>query len=356
MARAAAALTPPNLHDSFYCQIEAISIHLNQSVSIQRMSTFGSFNMHIHQKTLARTVHFSGLGVHSGRMVNVTVHPAPANHGIKFLRKDIADATPIPARFNVVVDTSLATVIGYDGVIVSTIEHLMASLAGLAIDNALVELDNYELPIMDGSAGPFTRGLLAGGSITQDKPRFAFLIRRPIHIEQNGKSVAVYPDRRYRITCTIRYDHPLIGEQTCSIEMNQRAFVDEICNARTFGFFHEVEAMQQLGLARGGSLENAIVIGTDSVLNPDGLRYADEFVRHKLLDCIGDFSLMGIPIIGHVVTHCSGHAFNQSFLQKLFQEKSAWEIIPISADDHEVSWREPCRIGEPEERTAPWQS
>lgn len=312
--------------------------------------------MHIYQKTLARTVQFSGLGVHSGRTVNVAVHPAPANHGIKFLRKDIADASPIPARFNVVVDTSLATVIGYDGVIVSTIEHLMASLTGLAIDNALVELDNYELPIMDGSAGPFTRGLLAAGTISQDKPRFAFLIHRPIHIEQNGKSVAVYPDTRYRLTCTIRYDHPLIGEQTCSIEMNQHTFVNEICNARTFGFFHEVEAMQQLGLARGGSLENAVVIGAEGVMNPDGLRYADEFVRHKMLDCIGDFSLMGIPIIGHVVTCCSGHAFNHSFLQKLFEEKSAWEIIPVSADADDVYWRESYCIGKPAEQTAPWAS
>ncbi|MEW6259184.1 MAG: UDP-3-O-acyl-N-acetylglucosamine deacetylase [Thermodesulfobacteriota bacterium] len=312
--------------------------------------------MPIHQKTLARTVHFTGLGVHSGRTVNVAVHPAPANHGIKFLRKDIADATPIPARFNVVVDTSLATVIGYDGVIVSTIEHLMASLSGLAIDNALVELDNYELPIMDGSAGPFTRELLATGTIIQDKPRFAFLIRRPIQIEQSGKSVAVYPDTHYRITCTIRYDHPLIAEQTCSIIVNPRTFVDEICDARTFGFFHEVEAMQQLGLARGGNLQNAVVIGKDGVMNPDGLRYADEFVRHKLLDCIGDFSLMGIPIIGHVVTNCSGHAFNQSFLQKLFEEKSAWEIIPMPADDVEVARKEPYRIPESFERAANWTS
>ncbi|WP_084503237.1 UDP-3-O-acyl-N-acetylglucosamine deacetylase [Desulfatirhabdium butyrativorans] len=287
--------------------------------------------MYTIQRTLAKAVDFSGLGVHSGRTVHVRIRPAPVNHGVKFLRTDIADATPIPARFNLVVDTSLATVIGYDGIIVSTIEHLMASLSGLSIDNALIELDNYELPIMDGSAGPFTRVLQSAGTIEQGKPRLAFVMLKPIQIEENGKSVAVYPCTHYRLTCTIRYDHPLIAEQTCSVDLNEKVFSEEICNARTFGFLHEVEGMQKMGLARGGSLDNAIVIDKDGVLNPGGLRYPDEFVRHKLLDCIGDFSLMGLTILGHVVTRCSGHAFNQRFLQHLFAEKTSWEIQPIES-------------------------
>jgi UDP-3-O-[3-hydroxymyristoyl] N-acetylglucosamine deacetylase len=246
------------------------------------------------------------------------------------VRKDLPDDPTIPARFNCVVDTSLATVIGVDGVIVSTIEHLMAGLAGLSIDNVIVELDAYEVPVMDGSSGPFTRLIREAGIHEQASPRHFFVIKEPIELEQDGKFVGAYPDTTFKITCSIDFDHPLIGQQSCSIEVVDDIFQGEIAAARTFGFLHEVEYMKSYGLARGGSLENAVVIDRRDILNTDGLRYPDEFVRHKLLDCIGDFSLLGMPILGHIVTRKSGHAFNHAFLRKFFDNKAAWQTRTLA--------------------------
>ena len=279
----------------------------------------------IYQRTLSNDVRFSGIGLHSGRTVHLTLKPAPINHGIKFLRKDLPDDPTIPARFNCVVDTSLATVIGSDGVIVSTIEHLMACLAGLSIDNVLVELDSYEVPVMDGSAGPFTRMIVNTGIREQTAARHFFVLKEPIELEQDGKFVGAYPDTTFKITCNIEFDHPLIRRQSCAIEVVDHIFESEISSARTFGFLHEVEYMKRYGLARGGSLENAVVIDENDILNKDGLRYQDEFVRHKLLDCIGDFALLGMPILGHIVTHKSGHAFNHAFLERFFNKKASWQ-------------------------------
>ncbi len=281
------------------------------------------------QKTIARPVSCSGVGVHSGKQVNLTVKPAPANHGIRFARTDLPSQPCVHARFNKVVDTSLATVIGNEGFIVSTIEHLMASFAGMAIDNALVEVDSHELPIMDGSAGPFTRMLKSAGIETQDIPRVFFIVQEPIELAADGKFVGVYPASDFRITCTIEYDHPLIQTQTYSAVIAPDRFEHEIANARTFGFLHEVEYLQKFGLAQGGTLENALVIDGDGVMNKDGLRFKDEFVRHKILDCIGDFSLLGLPLVGHVVAKRSGHNFNHAFMEKFFQQKNAWQTCPI---------------------------
>ena len=278
----------------------------------------------IHQRTLDKAVSCSGIGLHSGKTVHLTLKPASANHGIKFARKDLPDNPCIPARFNYVVDTSLATVIGSDGVIVSTIEHLMACLAGLSIDNVIVELDSYEVPVMDGSAGPFTRMILEAGIRELEAPRHFFMLKEPIELEQDGKFVGVYPDDTFKITCHIEFDHPLIRSQSCTIEVIDHVFEHEVSGARTFGFLHEVEYMKRYGLARGGSLDNAVVIDENKVVNDEGLRYQDEFVRHKLLDCIGDFSLLGMPILGHIITRKSGHAFNHAFLEKFFNEKASW--------------------------------
>ena len=244
------------------------------------------------------------------------------------------DNPTIPARFNCVVDTSLATVIGMDGAIVSTIEHLMACLAGLSIDNVIVELDSYEVPVMDGSAGPFTRMILEAGIRQQEAERHFFVLKEPIELEQDGKFVGAYPDTSFRITCNIKFEHQLIGNQSCSIEVVDHLFEHEISNARTFGFLHEVENMKRYGLARGGSLDNAVVIDKSDILNEEGLRFRDEFVRHKLLDCIGDFSLLGMPILGHIVTIKSGHAFNHAFLEKFFNKKACWQTrtLPVSSD------------------------
>lgn len=286
-------------------------------------------NVTLRQRTLAKKAACAGIGLHSGKNVNLTIKPAPVNHGIKFVRTDLPDSPSISAHFNMVVDTSLATVIGYNGFIVSTIEHLMASFAGLSIDNAIVELDSYEVPIMDGSAEPFTAMIRSVGIQEQLSPRFFFVIKEPIELMENGKSVGLYPDTDYKISCMIDYNHPLIRTQRFSISLSDRVFESEICRARTFGFLDELEHMQRYGLARGGSLENAVVIDKHDIVNPDGLRFQDEFVRHKILDCIGDFSLLGMPVLGHVVVNKSGHAFNHAFLKEFFNRKDSWETRVI---------------------------
>jgi UDP-3-O-[3-hydroxymyristoyl] N-acetylglucosamine deacetylase len=283
----------------------------------------------IFQRTLGKNVHFSGIGLHSGKKVHLTLKPAPMNHGIKFVRTDLPDNPTIPARFNCVVDTSLATVIGADGVIVSTIEHLMACLAGLSIDNVVVELNSYEVPVMDGSAGPFTRMIMKAGLQEQAALRHFFVLKEPIELEQDGKFVGAYPNTTFKITCNIDFAHPLIQQQSFAIEVEDHIFKREISRARTFGFLHEVEYMKRYGLARGGSLDNAVVIDENGILNEDGLRYKDEFVRHKLLDCIGDFSLLGMPILAHIVTRKSGHAFNHAFLENFFKNKTSWQTLTL---------------------------
>jgi UDP-3-O-[3-hydroxymyristoyl] N-acetylglucosamine deacetylase len=289
-------------------------------------------NMNHHQQTIAIPVSCSGIGVHSGKIVNLAIKPAPVNHGIRFVRTDLPGRPGVSAHFNNVVDTSLATVIGDEGCIVSTVEHLMAGLTGMSIDNAIVEIDAYELPIMDGSAGPFTELIKSAGVQRQEGNKCYFKVNQPVSLTENDKSVTVYPAAEFRITCTIVYDHPLIGTQTCDFAINRETFEKEICSARTFGFLHEVEMMKRYGLARGGSLDNAVVIDGQEVLNEGGLRYPDEFVRHKVLDCIGDFSLIGMPIMGHVVARKSGHAFNHAFLEKFFKEKDAWETYTVGSD------------------------
>ena len=285
--------------------------------------------MYVKQRTIAAPVSCSGVGVHSGKKVNLTIKPAPSNHGIKFIRTDLLDCPEISAHFNMVVDTSLATVIGYEGFIVSTIEHLMASFAGLSIDNALVEIDAYEMPIMDGSAGPFTSLIKSAGVEDQDAPKSFFVIKEPIEIKKDGKMVGIYPHPGYKITCTIEYDHPLIKKQSYTADLSDQVFELEISRARTFGFVHEYEYLKRHGLARGVTLDNVIAIDTEDVLNEEGLRYKDEFVRHKILDCIGDFSLLGMPILGHVVASKSGHAFNHAFLKNFFAQKESWETRPV---------------------------
>ncbi len=293
--------------------------------------------LHTNQRTVARPVACSGIGVHSGKTVTVTIKPAPVNHGIQFARTDLMDSPGIAARFNMVVDTSLATVIGYNGFIISTIEHLMACFAGQGIDNALVELDSYEMPIMDGSGGPFAEIIRSAGVEDQSGARCFFVVKEPIEVKRDGKFVGIYPDPTYKITYTIDYDHPLIGRQTCTVDVNDGTFNTQIAPARTFGFLEEYELMKHYGLAQGGSLDNVLVVDEDDVVNPDGLRYPDEFVRHKILDCIGDFALLGMPILGHVVAEKSGHAFNHEFLETFFEKKECWATETI----HNPETRDP---------------
>jgi len=289
--------------------------------------------MYYNQRTVAKPVFCSGVGVHSGKKVNLTIKPAPFNHGIKFKRTDLPNSASISARFNMVVDTSLATVIGYDGFIVSTIEHLMASFSGLSIDNALVEIDAYEVPIMDGSAGPFTSAILRAGITEQIGPKYFFVVKKPVEINEGDKSVGIYPSSTFKISCTISFDHPLIKYQSYTINVSDKVFEKDICSARTFGFLSEIEYLKSYGFAKGGSLDNAIVIDKEEIINSGGLRYSNEFVRHKILDCIGDFSLLGLPIIGHVILNKSGHSFNHAFLKEFINQKESWETRAIQDMD-----------------------
>ncbi len=286
-----------------------------------------------YQRTLAKSVHLSGVGVHSGKQVNLTIKPAPTNFGINFRRVDLPTSPLIKATFSRIVDTSLATVIGEAGCIVSTIEHLMASFSGLGIDNAICEIDSYEPPIMDGSAKEFTRLIQKAGIAKQAAPRMYFVIKSPLELIGEDKSVHLYPARERKITCTIKFNHPAIGEQKFSLTLSRDNFIKEISHARTFGFLQELEYMQFYGLARGGSLDNSLVIDENGVINEEGLRCPDEFVRHKILDAIGDFSLLGMPILGHIVLYKSGHNFNHEFLKMFFDQKSAWETASLDTLD-----------------------
>lgn len=288
------------------------------------------------QQTLAKNVALSGTGVHSGKTNHIMIKPAEENHGIKFRRVDLPGTQDIPALFKRVVDTSLATVLGVNGAIVSTIEHLMASFAGLGIDNALVEMDEYEMPIMDGSAKEFTRAIAAAGIVTQRLPRHIMIIKKPVRIQDQDKFVEVLPAPCFKITCSIEFDHDLIGSQRITFDRLENDFEKEVSHARTFGFIQDLELLKKFSLGKGGSLDNAIVIDKDRILNSEGLRYPDEFVRHKLLDSLGDFFLLGMPIQGHITSHKSGHTLNHRFIQTLLDARDAWETGPAVVEQHSI--------------------
>ena len=264
-------------------------------------------------------------------MTSITIKPAPENHGVRFRRIDLPGGTPdIPALFKMVVDTSLATVVGNHGIIVSTIEHLMAAFTGIGIDNALVEIDGYEMPIMDGSAREFARAITLAGIRKQNKQRWFFVATKPITVKDGDKFVMVQPHSSFRISCAIAFDNPVIGAQELSFDLAKESFTDEICHARTFGFIQDLRYLKMFNLGRGGSLDNAVVIDNDKILNESGLRYPDEFVRHKLLDCLGDFALLGMPILGHIQTCKSGHNLNHRFIKTFLAQKDAWETRPVA--------------------------
>lgn len=284
-----------------------------------------------YQRTLAQPVSCVGIGLHSGKRVNLTMKPAPVGAGITFVRTDLPGRPEIAAAVENVADTRLATTVGRNGTRVSTVEHLMAALAGMGIDNATVEVDAPEVPIMDGSAAPFVFLLKTVGTRVQPAPKRFIVIRKPLELTDGDKSLAVYPARELKISFSISFDHPLLRGQRYTLSFSDRAFEREISRARTFGFLHEVEAMQRGGFALGGSLENAVVVDRFRILNEDGLRYPDEFVRHKILDFIGDVALLGQPIIGHFRADRSGHALNHRFLKELMATPRAWELFEPEA-------------------------
>ena len=280
------------------------------------------------QKTLRGVAQCTGVGVHSGEKVSLRLLPAEVDTGIVFIRTDLKNgARTICARWDTVVETQLCTVIGNpSGGKVATIEHLMAALHAAEIDNAIVEVDGPEVPVMDGSADSFVFLIEMAGVQTQNAPRREIVIVKPVEVMANGKRAALLPSDKTRFSVDISFDKKLIQNQHYDLTLSRQAFKAEVSRARTFGFYEDVEKMTALGFMRGGSLDNAIVIKDETVMNEGGLRFANEFVRHKLLDAIGDMSLAGAPIRGHFVGHCTGHAMNNKLLHALFADTSAWAI------------------------------
>lgn len=284
-----------------------------------------------HQHTFTHSVTCTGVGLHSGAPVHMTLHPAATDHGIVFKRNDVEAGTGlIPARYDRVVDTRLGTTLANEhGVTIATIEHLMAALWGCGIDNALIELDGPEVPIMDGSSEPFIFQIETAGIREQNAPRRAIRITKPITAKAGDAEVTLEPFDGFAIDICIDFAHKAISRQVASYDFAKITFKHMLSRARTFGFEHEVEMLRKMGLARGGSLHNAIVIGEEGVLNREGLRFSDEFVRHKALDAVGDLYLAGAPLLCRVKATRPGHSVNNLVLRALFENKDAWHAVAI---------------------------
>jgi len=283
--------------------------------------------MNFRQRTVAKEISCTGIGLHSGNKVNLTIKPAPPNSGISFERTDISPGCRVNASFDNVVDTNMATTIGFNGYSVSTVEHIMAAFFGMGIDNALVQIDGGEIPIMDGSSAPFIFLLKNAGVTIQNSHKKFLLVKKSVKVKDGNRSVQLNPANELKITYKIDFDHPLIKDQSYEISFSKSSFVDEISRARTFGFLRDVQTLRNNGLAKGGSLDNAIVVDDFRVLNEDGLRYKNEFVRHKLLDFIGDLAILGCVPIGHFVVERSGHFMNQKLLRLFMAQESSWEVV-----------------------------
>lgn len=281
------------------------------------------------QKTVSADVEFKGVGLHGGQDVTLVIKPAPVDTGLVFKRVDVdADQADIQARWDRVTDTQLCTVVENEhGVRVGTVEHIMAALCALNIDNAILEIDGPEVPIMDGSSALFINAIQETGLSVQDAPRRTIRVLKEIRVEQDGKVAVLSPSDIPTYKGTIDFDHPEIGRQSYELQLLNGNFAHELAEARTFGFQKEVEYLRSIGLARGGSLDNAIVLSDDSVLNPDGLRFEDEFIRHKLLDAVGDLYLAGAPLQAEYYGEKAGHAMNNAVLHALFADPTAWEAV-----------------------------
>ena len=278
------------------------------------------------QNTIARPATTEGIGLHTGVPVHVRLAPAPSGTGIVFKRIDL-DGFTIKATARNVARVSYATSLMRKGVLISTTEHLLSALAACSIDNAFVEIDNLEIPIMDGSALPFLKLIREAGARQQRATRSWAKIVKPVEIVDGQKRISIYPSEEFKITYRISFNHPLIGEQERALTMNQAGYERGIAPARTFGFIDEVEMLRQSGLVRGGSLENAVVLTKTGVMNPEGLRFPDEFCRHKILDLIGDLVMFGRPLIGHIIADRAGHAMHIALVSRLLREKSAWKLV-----------------------------
>ena len=284
----------------------------------------------IAQRTLKNVVRATGVGLHSGDTVYLTLRPAPENHGIQFKRVDLDPPVLIRANADSVSQTTLSTCLSSpNGVQVSTVEHLLSALSGMGIDNALVECNAPELPIMDGSASPFVFLIQSAGVREQTAPREYIRITHIVEVEHEGKVARLEPFNGFRISFSIDFDHPVVDQGECKtvVDIDEASFVREVSRARTFGFMRDLDYLKANNLARGGSMANAIVVGEDRILNDDGLRQNDEFVKHKVLDALGDLYLAGRPIIGHYLGNRSGHALNNKLLRQLFLDPTNYEVV-----------------------------
>jgi UDP-3-O-[3-hydroxymyristoyl] N-acetylglucosamine deacetylase len=298
----------------------------------------------LNQRTLKNVIRATGVGLHTGKKVLVTLRPAAADKGIIFRRVDLDPIVEIPARAENVGDTSLSTSLIRDGVRISTVEHLLSAFAGLGIDNAYVDLSAAEVPIMDGSAGPFVFLLQSAGFQEQNAPKRFIRIKKAISVEDGDKWARFEPFSGFKVSFAIEFDHPFFQQSSkhAEIDFSTTSFVKEVSRARTFGFMREVEWLRGRNLALGGSLDNAVVVDDYRVLNEDGLRYEDEFVKHKILDAIGDLYLLGHSLIGAFHGHKSGHELNNQLLRKLLNTRSAWEQVTFTAEeDAPISFMQP---------------
>jgi UDP-3-O-[3-hydroxymyristoyl] N-acetylglucosamine deacetylase len=305
----------------------------------------------IKQRTLQQAISATGIGLHKGNKVNLTLRPAPANTGLIFRRTDLEPAVDIPARADWVRDTQLCTcLINEENIRISTVEHLLAALAGVGIDNAIIEVDSHEIPIMDGSSHPFVYLLQSAGIEEQSAAKKFIRIKEPVRVEDGDKWAELLPHDGFRIDFAIDFDHPAIAdtEQTVSMDFSANAFIKDISRARTFGFMKDIEYLRKNNLALGGSFDNAVVLDDFRVLNNDGLRYDDEFVKHKMLDAVGDLYMGGHSILGHLRAYKSGHALNNQLLQAVLETESAWEFVTF--EDEQA--KEPIAFWSPANTTA----
>ncbi|MDQ6993112.1 MAG: UDP-3-O-acyl-N-acetylglucosamine deacetylase [Mariprofundus sp.] len=287
----------------------------------------------IGQRTLDHSIRCSGIGLHSGRKIELILHPAAANSGIVFIRSDLGIEIPAKAAF--VTDTRLCTTLGQSGAQISTVEHLLSALAGLGVDNARVEVSGAEVPIMDGSSAPFVFLIQCAGIREQSEAKKVMRVLKRVEVEEGGKRCALYPAGGFSISYLLNYDHPLLRHRKVKVDFSRQAYTREISRARTFGFLHEVEALQKAGLALGGSLENAIVLDSHRVVNEGGLRYEDECTRHKILDTLGDLSLAGLPLVGAFEGEFTGHDMNHKLVTTLLADPSSFRIEELQAEKKE---------------------
>ena len=298
----------------------------------------------IKQRTIKHAVQETGIGLHKGNKVTMTLRPAPANTGIIFRRIDLTPHVDIPARADAVKDTVLCTCVSNaDGVAIHTVEHLVSALAGLGIDNIIVEVNSHELPIMDGSASPFIFLLQSAGIEELNAPKQFLRLLKPVRVEEDDKWAELRPYNGFKVDFRIDFDHPVISQtrQHMELDFSSDSYIDHVSRARTFGFMRDLETMNAMDLALGGSMNNAVALDEYRVLNPEGLRYSDEFLKHKILDAVGDLYLGGYSIIGELRAYKTGHGLNNKLLNAVIHDQSAWEFVTYEASDAPIQYINP---------------